>query len=167
MRCERSPEPTCPLRCAARESRRLLPLLLVQARAQDLHGETAVLVLRFLCRHHDEAGRQMRDPHGQIGLVDVLAAGAAGAHRVDADVLGPDVELDILRLRQHRDGGGRGVDAPAGLGGRHALHAVHARFVLEAGEHALAGDRGYDLLEAAQIVLRRLMISVFQPRCSA
>ena len=63
----------------------------------------------------------------EFGLVDVLAAGAARAHGVDADVLGLDVDVDVLGLRQHGDGGGRGVDAPAGLGDRDALHAMHAR----------------------------------------
>ena len=57
-------------------------------------------------------------------------------------------------LGQHRHGGRRGVDAPARLGERDALHAMHARLVLEAGEHALAGDGGDDLLVAAEVVLR-------------
>ena len=35
-------------------------------------------------RHHD-AGRKMRYPHGGFGLVDVLAAGAARAQRVDLE----------------------------------------------------------------------------------
>ena len=155
MRCERSPEPICPLRCAAARIRQSLPLLLVEPGAQDLHGQAAVLMLRFLGRDDDEPGRQMGDAHGRIRLVDVLAAGAAGAHGVDADVLGADVEVDVLRLRQHGDGGGRGVDAPARLGGGNALHAVDARLVLEAGKHALARDRRHDLLVAAEIVLRQ------------
>ena len=91
----------------------------------------------------------------EFGLVDVLAAGAAGAHRVDADVFGADVEVDVLHLRQHRNRGRRGVDAPARLGGGYALHAMHARLVFEAGEHALARDGGDDLLVAAEVVLRQ------------
>src|SRR5436853_3558948 len=135
--------------------RRFLPLLLVEPGAQDLHGEAAVLMLRLFRRDDDEAGRQMRDADGRIRLVDVLAAGAAGAHRVDADVLGADVEVDILHLRQHRNGGGGGVNAPARLGGGDTLHAMDTRLVFEAGEHAPAGDRRYDLLVAAQVVLRQ------------
>ena len=85
----------------------------------------------------------------------MLAAGAAGAHRIDADILGTDVEIDILHLRQHRNRRCRGVDAAACLRGRNSLDAVDAKFVLEASEHALSGDRAYDFLEAAQIVLRQ------------
>ena len=43
----------------------------------------------FSAEHDDDAGRQVGDAHGRVGLVDVLAAGAAGAHGVDADVLRP------------------------------------------------------------------------------
>ena len=154
MRCERSPEPIWPLRrCGARRVGPLA-LLLVDARAQHLHGEAAVLVLRLLGRDDDDAGRQMRHAHGRVGLVDVLAAGAARAHGVDADVLRPDLDVDLLGLGQHRDRRRRGVDAPARLGRRNALHAVHAGFELQAREHALAGDRGDDLLVAAEVVLR-------------
>ena len=124
MCCERSPVPISPLRWAARDPP-LFPLLLVEPRAQDLHGEAAALVLRFLGGDDDETGRQMGDPNCRIRLVDVLATGAAGAHRVDADVLGADLEVDILNLRQHGNGGGRGVDVPAGFrGGDTAAHGA-------------------------------------------
>ena len=118
MRCERSPEPTWPRRWAAPRIVSLLALQLVEPGAQHLHGETAVLVLRFLRRDDDEAGRQMGEADGRIRLVDVLAAGAARAHRIDADVLGPDLQVDVLHLGQHGNRGGRGVDAPARLGER-------------------------------------------------
>jgi hypothetical protein len=36
----------------------------------------------------DDARRQVRDAHGGVGLVDVLAAGAGGAVGVDAQVAG-------------------------------------------------------------------------------
>ena len=67
-----------------------------------------------------------------VGLVDVLAAGAAGAEGVDAQL--GRVERDLLGLvglGQHRDRAGAGVDAALGLGRRHALHAVAAGFELE------------------------------------
>ena len=83
----------------------------------------------------------------------MLAAGAGGAHRVDADVLGPDVDVDLLGLRQHRDGRRRRVDAAAGLGRRHALHAVHAGFEFQMREDALARDGGDDFLVAADLAL--------------
>ena len=47
----------------------------------------------------------------EFGLVDVLAAGALRADGVDAQVRVVDIDVDVLGLGQHRDGGGRGMDA--------------------------------------------------------
>ena len=54
---------------------------------------SAIALARFLCcersvlaAHHD-AGRQCVMRIGGFGLVDVLAAGAAGAHRLDLEIL--------------------------------------------------------------------------------
>ena len=86
----------------------------------------------------DHAGRQVGDPHAALGLVLVLAAGPAGAHHVDLQVLGPDHDVDLLGLGQDGDGGGRGVDPALGLGLRHALDAVAAALELEVAERPLA-----------------------------
>ena len=59
------------------------------------------------------SGRQVGDAHRGVGRVDALAAGAARAERVDAQILGLDLDVDFLGLGQHGDGGGRGVDAAA------------------------------------------------------
>jgi hypothetical protein len=56
-------------------------------------------------------------------------------------------------LRQDGDGGGRGVDAAAGLGFGHPLDAVDAGFELQARKDAFAGDHGDDFLVAAGIAL--------------
>ena len=80
----------------------LLLLELVEARAQDLHRHRLVLVLRALVlTGDDDAGREVRQAHGGVGLVDVLAAGAARAVGVDAQVLVVDLDLD--RPRRSRD----------------------------------------------------------------
>ena len=97
--------------------------------AQGL-GEVLVLAL-FVLALDDDAGFQVRQPDGRGGLVDVLAAGAAGAKMSFAIVVGLDVDFDVFRLGQHGDGGGRGVDAALGFGLGHALHAVAAAFVLQ------------------------------------
>src|SRR5262245_3322783 len=131
---------------------RLLALELIKTRAQHLHGEPAVLVLRFLGRHDDKAGWQMGDANGRIRLVDVLATGTTRPHGVDTDVLGADVEIDVLHFREHGDGRCRGMNAPARFRRGHALHAMHARFILEARKHTLAGNRSHDLLVAAERV---------------
>ena len=52
--------------------------------------------------------------------------------------LGSIVDLDLLGLGQHEHAGGRGVDAPLGLGGRDPLHAVHAALVLQPGPRRVA-----------------------------
>ena len=54
---------------------------------------------------------------------------------------------------KHGDRGGRGVDAAAAFGRRHALDAVDARLELQLREHALARDGGDDFLEAADVAV--------------
>src|SRR5205085_9628680 len=99
-----------------------LLLRVVDARAQDVHGGGAVLVLRAaVLHHHHDAGRDVGDADCRFRLVDVLAAGAARAHGLDPQVLVLDVDVDILDLGQHGDGCGRGVDTPLRLGVWHAL----------------------------------------------
>ena len=71
----------------------LAQLHVLDAGGQHLHGLGLVLVLRavVLALDHD-AGRQVGDADGGIGLVDVLAAGAAGPVGVDAQVGRVDVD---------------------------------------------------------------------------
>ena len=78
-----------------------------------------------------------------------------GAQRVDAQIGVVDGDVDVLRLGQHRDGCGRGVDAAGRFGVGHALHAVHAGFVFELGEGAAAADFGDDFLVAAHRAFAR------------
>ena len=112
MRWLRSPEPTRLLRSAGPLVLLFLHLDLVDAGGQ--HAERFVLVLvlaLFVLALDDDAGFVVRQPDGRGGFVDVLAAGAAGAERVVAVVVGLEVDFDVFRLGQHGHGGGRGVDA--------------------------------------------------------
>src|SRR5690606_36788618 len=87
---------------------------------------------------HD-AGGQVRDADGRVGLVDVLAAGARGAEGVDVQV--GRVHLDRLAVLLDRDDSHRcrrGVDAPLALGIGHALHAMGAGLEHQAGVDAAA-----------------------------
>jgi hypothetical protein len=69
------------------------------------------------------------DADGAVGLVDVLAAGAAGAEGVDAQLGRVELHfLGLVGLGHHGHGAGAGVDAALAFGGRHALHAVAAGF---------------------------------------
>src|SRR5690606_13105692 len=128
-----------------------LGLGLGQRGAQALHGLVAVGVLAAfgLGLDHD-AGGQVGDADGRVGLVDVLAAGARGAEGVDAQV--GRVHLDRLAVLLDRDDRHRcrrGVDAPLGLGLGHALHAMGAGLELQAGVDAGAVDPRDHLAEAA------------------
>ena len=76
----------------------------------------------------------------------MLATGAAGPHGVDLQIAFGDHHVHFLGFGQHRDGGGRGVDAAGGFSRRNPLYPVHAGFVLELGERAAAADLGDDLL---------------------
>src|SRR5215207_8224580 len=76
---------------------------LEQAGTQKLHRGRLVLRLRalVLALDDDPAG-DVGDPHSGVGLVDVLAARAGGAVRVDPDVAVVDLHLDVA-LHQGRD----------------------------------------------------------------
>ena len=119
--------------------------------AQERHSAGAVLVLRTLVLHDDDgARRQMGDAHRGFGLVDMLAAGALRAHRVDLQVRLVDVDIDLLGFGQDRDGSRRGMDTPLRLGFRHALHPMHAEFEFQLREDAASRDLRDDFLEAAR-----------------
>src|SRR3977135_1750572 len=95
----------------------------------------------------------MRDSHGGVCLVDVLATRARGAVGVDSKIRGIiqyDV-TDCARLGQHRYRASRRVNAALGLRSRDSLDAMPAGFELEPGVCALPDDAGDDLLVAAAI----------------
>jgi len=130
----------------------LLELHLVEAGTQHLHADLAVLDLRaLLLRLHHRVGRQVRDAHGGVGRVHALTSGARRAVRVDAQVLGADLYVDVIGLGKHRHGGRRGLDAPLALGLWHALDAVDARLELHDRVDLVARDLELDGLEAASI----------------
>ena len=150
---ERSPLPISDLRVAACLLCCSLHLLVVDARGQHGHRLRLVLVLRaiVLALDHD-AGRQVRDAHRGIGLVDVLAAGAGRAEGIDAQFgrVQHDVR-DLVGLGQHGDRARGSVDASLRFGRRHALHAMAAGFELELGVGALCRRSGDDFLVAAEL----------------
>src|SRR5690606_22269800 len=75
----------------------LLLLELVQLRAQLIHRSCLVLVLRaVVLALHDYTGRLVSDPDGRLRLVHVLAAGAARAVDVDAQIARIDLDIDIV-----------------------------------------------------------------------
>jgi hypothetical protein len=117
-------------------------------------GLVAVLAAPVLALGHD-AGGKVGDAHGRVGLVDVLAARAAGAVGVDAQVRRVDLDrLRLVLLGQHGHGAGAGVDAALGFGGGHALHAVAAGLELElavgTGAAVVAFHAQHHFLVAAQ-----------------
>ncbi len=132
--------------------------------AQHAHRGLLVLQLALLVlAADDDAGGDVRDPHGGVGGVDALPARAAGAVDVDAQVVGVDLHVDLLGLGQHQDARGRGVDPALGLGHRHPLDAVHAALELQPGVGGIAGldgaaslDRDLDVLVAAEVGLLRV-----------
>src|SRR5688500_5955173 len=97
----------------------------------------------------------MRDAHSRVGRVDALAAGTARAERVDAQIFGIDLDVDLFGLRKYRDGHRRSMDAALRLGCRDALHAMDAALVLQLAVRAAALDGGDDFLDAADIAFAR------------
>ena len=50
---------------------------------------------------HDNAGRQVSDADRRVGLVDMLATGAARPVGVDAQILLVDVDVDGVRITSY------------------------------------------------------------------
>ena len=106
----------------------LLPL--GEFAAQHLHRLLAVLDLAALVLAlHDDPGRDMRDAHRAVRLVDVLTARAAAAVGVYLQILGADYHFAVvLDLGHHFHGSKRGVAARVGIKRGYAHQPVHALF---------------------------------------
>src|SRR6202140_3743193 len=100
----------------------------------------------------DQPGRQMRDAHRGIGLVDVLAAGAGCTKSVDAKLSRIDRDVgNRVGFREHCHRARGSMNTPLRLSLGHPLHTMPARFELELGIGALADDSGDDFLVAAHL----------------
>jgi hypothetical protein len=93
----------------------LVELLLAafeNAAAEDAHGAVEILVLAafVLAFDFEFVGRALLvpDADGALGLVDVLPAGAAGAHALPLDVLILDFDLHLIRFDEDGLHGGVG-----------------------------------------------------------
>ncbi len=133
----------------------LAHLVFVQARLQHRHRLGAVAVLRaVVLALHDDAGRDMRDPHRRIGLVDVLAARAGSAIGIDAQVRRIDLDLERvvdLRIDEHRRE--RGVPAARRIERRLAHQPVHAGLGTQIAERVFALDLDRGALDAGDVAL--------------
>src|SRR3712207_5328230 len=102
----------------------LLPLLafeLEEPGPEYAHGHLAVLVLAalVLALRHD-ARREVRDPDGRVGLVDVLAAGSRGPVGIHLEVFLLELDLDgLTHDGGYGDGGEAGVPPRAEIGRAH------------------------------------------------
>ena len=80
----------------------LLDLELHQSGFEHLHGVVAVLELRALrLAGGDDARGLVDESNGRACLVDVLAACAGGAVDLHLDVLGADLDLNVLGQLGH------------------------------------------------------------------
>ena len=87
----------------------LLERSLEQPRLQDLDRRLLVLGLdRSFWLWATMPGREVGQPDGRVGLVDVLAAGALRPERVDPDLVPVELDLDVVvGLGQDLDEGER------------------------------------------------------------
>jgi hypothetical protein len=80
-----------------------------------------------------------------------LAAGARRPVHVGSQVVGVDLDVDLLGLGKHRHGGRRRVHPPLALGDRHPLHAVGSCLEVHAGPDPVALDGERHLVEAPEV----------------
>src|SRR6202035_4052164 len=98
----------------------------------------------------------MGDPPRAVCRIHRLTAGSARAENIDAQVPLVDADIDILRLGEHGDCCGRGVDTTSRLGFWDPLDAVYPRFTFETGENVSTADRGSRLFKSAEPGLREI-----------
>ena len=120
----------------------LLELDLVQASLENLHARGLVLNLAalVLAGNHNAAGK-MRHAHGGIGGVDALAARAARVIHIHANVVGTDLDIDIIG--QHGDdlnAGKRGLATLLVVGGANTHQTVHTGLGAKHAKRVLALD---------------------------
>src|SRR3546814_6099070 len=81
----------------------------------------------------------------------MLAARAGRPVDVDLEIAVGNLDVDLLRFRQHRDRSGGGVDAAAAFGDGDALDAVDAAFELQLRKDA---DRSEEHTSELQSLMR-------------
>ena len=101
----------------------------------------------------------MHNAHGRIRAVDVLSARASRAVGIDTQIVGVDFHLYVVHFGHDGNRRCRCMNAPAAFGFGHALHAVRAAFIFQAGIRALARNHHRKLLHAAQ--LREICVQLF------
>src|ERR1700683_2398259 len=124
--------------------------MLIEARAEDLHGQVAILVLgSFVLALNDDARGQVSEADCGFDFVDVLSAVAAGAESVDAKVFRLDDDFDAIVNFGDDEYGREGSVAARGLiKGRNADEAMHAGFAREKAEGVFTFDANGDGFEA-------------------
>src|SRR5439155_1132722 len=126
--------------------------------AQHRHRRLAVLGLRALVLAlHDDAGGPVRDAHRRVGLVDVLAAGARRAVRVDLQVVGIDDDLrGVLDHRRDLDAREARLAPVGGVERAQAHEPVHAALGGVEAVRVLAADAERRRLDARLLPRARL-----------
>src|SRR5579885_849 len=129
-----------------------------EARAEHPHRGLLVRRLRALVLDRDDdAGRQVRDPHRAVGLVDVLTARALRAVRVDLQIGLVDLHVGVVREQRRDDDRAEGVVAAVRLVERaQADETVLAALGLQHAVGVLARDRQRRRLETRLLPRARL-----------
>ncbi len=119
----------------------LLDFQIVETRAKHLHGYLAILALAALClAPNDDVGGDVSDADSGLHLVDVLPAFATGTERVNAKILGPDVDLDaVVDFRNYEDGRKGSVAARGLIKRRDSNETVNPGFSREQPVSIFAG----------------------------
>src|SRR5580704_5942393 len=128
----------------------LLLLLFVETRAENAHGLSAILDLRFfVLLRNDQARRDVRDAYRRIGSVHRLSAGTGGAESIYAQILGLNLDINFIGFGKHRNRCGGSVNASLLLGSRNALHAMDSALVFQLRENFVALNCSDDFLHSA------------------
>ena len=95
----------------------------------------------FVLTGDHDIGRQMGQAHRRIGFIDMLAAGAAGAVGIDAQIVVINFDFNIVvDLGINEDRSERCMAARVGIEGRDSHQAVNSGFGFEISVSIVAGN---------------------------
>ncbi|MMZ62724.1 hypothetical protein D1872_249430 [compost metagenome] len=111
----------------------LFQLALVQFGTKHRHRTFPVFDLRaFILTRYNDSCRNMRNPHGRIGRIDMLTTCTTRTVRIDLQILSPNFDIDIVgNFRHNITGNKRSMSSARCIKRRNSYQAMYTLLCFE------------------------------------